>query len=199
MPDDAPPPTPTDDGVPAIRTARMDLVSLGPREVEAFLAGTAADVFRASGVRVPADAPAGESVLRRRLAQLRDDPSQRPWLLRVMVERASRTLCGRIGFHGPPGPMDLGGRAVRGVELGYEVVPAFRRRGLAREAAVALMRWAYDLHAQRAFFLSVSPENGPSLAMARSLGFVEHGSQMDEEDGLELCFHRVVDAWPSEW
>jgi RimJ/RimL family protein N-acetyltransferase len=41
---------------------------------------------------------------------------------------------------------------------------------------------------------SVSPENAPSLAVIRKLGFEQTGEQWDEEDGLELVFERAADA-----
>ncbi len=35
---------------------------------------------------------------------------------------------------------------------------------------------------------SVSPDNEPSLAIVRRLGFTQVGEQIDEIDGLELVF-----------
>jgi RimJ/RimL family protein N-acetyltransferase len=65
-------------------------------------------------------------------------------------------------------------------------LPPFRRRGFAREAVVALMRWAHRTHGVDTFVASIAPDNVPSLALARSLGFEQIGSHMDEVDGLEL-------------
>lgn len=62
-----------------------------------------------------------------------------PWQQRhgihAIVERATNTVVGDIGFHGPPD-------AVGSVEIGYSIVPDRRRRGYATEAATALTAWA---------------------------------------------------------
>ncbi len=108
-------------------------------------------------------------------------------------------MCGHIGFHSQPSPEDLREMTADGVELGYEVDEPFRRQGFAKEAALTLMRWAFDYHYQRCFVLSIAPDNEPSLALAHSMGFGEIGSHMDEEDGLELYFERRLDRWPDEW
>lgn len=108
-------------------------------------------------------------------------------------------MCGRIGFHSEPGPEDLRDVAPDGVELGYEVGQSFRRRGFAKEAALMLMRWAFENHHQRCFILSIAPNNKASLAMAHSMGFSKIGSHIDEEDGLELYFERRLVHWPDEW
>lgn len=179
--------------VASIVTRRLELVSLGPAEIRAMLERRAAALAR------PGDTQMGESTLRRRLLQMETDPAQRPWLLRAMVERATRTLCGRIGFHAPPSDAYRRETGADSVELGYEVAPAFRRRGYAREAALALMRWAFETHGQRVFVLSISPSNAPSMSMARALGFTECGSQMDDVDGLELILVRKLSVWPPEW
>lgn len=46
----------------------------------------------------------------------------------------------------------------------------------------------------RAIHAAISPDNIPSLALIRSLGFVEMGEQWDEEDGLEI----IYEASPSD-
>ena len=116
-----------------------------------------------------------------------------------MVIRQSQMMCGYIGFHSEPGPEDLRDVAADGVELGYAVGEPFRRQGLAKEAAVTLMRWAFERHGQRCFVLSIAPDNEASLALAHSMGFREVGSHVDEEDGIELYFVRRLDCWPEEW
>jgi RimJ/RimL family protein N-acetyltransferase len=124
-----------------------------------------------------------------RLRQLEQDRSVREWLGRVMIlddPAGGRHIIGSIGFHGPP---DAEGRA----EVGYRVEPEFRRQGYASEAIEALFDWAYRTHGVTRFLASISPNNEPSLNLARQFGFTQVGEQMDEIDGLELVFETT---WP---
>jgi [ribosomal protein S5]-alanine N-acetyltransferase len=131
------------------------------------------------------------SFARYRLAQMEADPSVQQWLGRAMVitdPGGRRHAIGTLGFHGPP---DAQGR----VEVGYRIEPPYRRRGYTSEAVRALFDWAAREHGIRRFVASVSPTNGPSLALIRGLGFSQVGEQMDEIDGLELVFEA---PWPPE-
>ena len=56
------------------------------------------------------------------------------------------------------------------LELGYEVFPAFRGKGLAKEACLAIMGYA-DWELECRLCLRVSPENLPSQSLAKALGF----------------------------
>jgi len=169
------------------------LVSIGPAILKALLADDYAQAAQIGGFYVPDDLGIKKSTLRMRLRQIEADPKVQPWLLRAMVIRASRTMCGRIGFHTAPRPQYLEDISADGVEVGYAVGERFRRQGYAKEAAIALMRWAFECHRQRCFILSIAPHNEASLAMARSMGFREIGSHMDPEDGLELIFERRLE------
>ena len=182
-----------------LRSDRLELVSMGPALLEALLAGDRAGAAQIGGFHIPDDLVLSKRTLQRRLRQIRANPGVQPWLLRAIVIRASGTMCGRIGFHSEPGPEDLHDVAPDGVELGYAIGERFRRQGYAKEAALTLMRWAFETHHQRSFVLSIAPDNVASLAMARALGFREAGSHMDQEDGLELYFARRLDCWPDEW
>ena len=64
------------------------------------------------------------------------------WLLRAMVARETGAMVGHVNFHTAPAPEYLEPYAPGGIEIGYTVYPAFRRRGYAREACGAMMRWA---------------------------------------------------------
>ena len=179
------------DEIPAIRTARLELVAMSIPFMEALLASDTFTAGSVIGAVVPANLRSGlEDFLRYRLAQLAVDPSIRRWLGRAMVltERdGTRRVIGTIGFHGPP---DDRGR----LEIGYSVQAAFRRQGFAREAVRAMFDWASSEHGIRRFIASVSPTNAASLALIRGFGFEQTGEQMDEIDGLEL----VLEAqWPA--
>lgn len=182
-----------------LQSHRLDLVSMGPELLEALFAGDASRAAHIGGFHIPDLRMFSPRLLRRRLHQMQTHPDIQPWLLRAIVIRASHIMCGRIGFHSAPGPEDLQDVAPDGVEIGYAVGERFRRQGYAKEAVCALMRWAFDMYQQHCFILSISPKNGASLAMARSMGFQEIGSHIDDKDGLELYFERRFTHWPSEW
>lgn len=172
---------------------------MGPGMLEALLARNRVLAEKIGGYTIPEDFVINFRTLRTRLRQLQARPETQPWLLRAIVLKQSQTMCGRIGFHSEPGPEELQNVAADGVELGYEISESFRRRGIGREAALGLMKWAYEEHDQRCFVLSIGAENIPSLRMARSMGFRETGYHFDEEDGLELYFERRLRCWPVEW
>jgi RimJ/RimL family protein N-acetyltransferase len=56
-------------------------------------------------------------------------------------------------------------------ELGVHVRPPFWRRGLAREAAQAVIRHAFDQLGARALFAGHNPKNEASRALLLALGF----------------------------
>jgi [ribosomal protein S5]-alanine N-acetyltransferase len=174
-----------------VSSDRLDLLPMSLTLMETLQRGDRESAQRMVGYRIPAEWPAGmESVLRFRTAIARERPEALPLLLRAMVLRADpEVVVGRLGFHGPADDNGM-------LEIGYEVFPAYRRQGYAREAAVAMFRWAQRDPVVRCFRASVSPENLPSRNLVAGLGFIEVGSQWDEEDGEETLFERpAVGPW----
>ena len=125
-----------------------------------------------------------------RLRQLEANPALQPWLIRGISLRDEGCLIGDIGFHDEP--VAPSASAPKSVELGYAIIESHRRRGYAREAAEALMQWACAQHGVRRFLLSISPENQPSRALAAKMGFQKVGFKIDEEDGPEDIFEKIV-------
>ena len=82
------------------------------------------------------------------------------------------------------------------MEIRYDIVASQLRRGYAREAARALLDWAWATGRARTCVASVAPHNKPSLALIRSFGFQHTGEQIDEIDGLELVFERRLPLTP---
>jgi len=169
-----------------IESDRLLLHSLSPMLVKLLADG---NVDAARATEPPFDIAEDtfsddEHVLLRRHAQLTNDPSEQPWLLRVAVLKGTRQVVGRAGFHAPPD-----GDGV--VEIGYSVSPRFRQQGFAGEMAAALIGWATG-HGCSACLASVRPDNAASLATIARLGFVKIGEQIDEIDGLEWVFERPL-------
>jgi [ribosomal protein S5]-alanine N-acetyltransferase len=167
-------------------------VSMTPAFMEALLGGRLEDAGDLLGIRLPGaplDIPA-ERFLSHRLGQMRRDPEVQRWLARAIVLRGEgHLLVGNAGFHGEPGVNAAG--APRALEVGYGILPEHRRQGYAREAVQGLLGWARTQGIDH-FVASVAPDNEPSLAIIRKLGFVRTGEHIDPEDGLEHVFELRV-------
>ncbi|HZX97925.1 MAG TPA: GNAT family N-acetyltransferase [Dermatophilaceae bacterium] len=168
-----------------VSSDRLDLEPMALELMEALLCGDRETAQPMVGYRIPPHWPQGmESTLRFRMTIARRQPESLPLLFRAMVLRADpEVVVGRIGFHGPADDAGM-------LEIGYEVFPAYRRRGYAREAVLAMFDWAQRDPAVLRFRATVSPENLPSRRLVTGLGFIEVGTQWDEEDGEETIFER---------
>jgi len=165
-----------------ISTARLDLVLLDRAWLQAYVDQ---QPLPNRGFSDPEDFLGGsEYVVHMRAEQAAGDPAQEPWLLRAMVVREQAVAVGYVNFHAPPDERSM-------VEIGYQVLPAHRRRGYASEAAEGMWRWAAQ-HGAQVLRASISPTNEPSLAMIRGAGFTPVGEQLDERDGIEIVFERPV-------
>ena len=165
-----------------IRTERLVLEPIDPEVIRLLIRGDRAAAQRTAGRKFPDEFPTADELagfLPIQLKRMEADPNRRDWMARLMIARDG-TLIGHCGFHGPP---EVVGRA----EIGYTVFAPFRDQGFATEAAQALTEWALA-QGEKRVFASVSPDNGPSLAVIRHLGFVQVGTQEDEVDGPELVF-----------
>jgi ribosomal-protein-alanine N-acetyltransferase len=177
-----------------IRTERLDLVPMTPEFLEASLVGDRGREEAILGVAIPSAWPDTPHLVRRWLEKLQAEPTLQPWLARAMVLRSERRMIGHAGFHTGPGEHCQDAPEPGSLEFGYTVFESDRRRGYAREACVALMKWAYRQHGLARFVVSISPANVASQELARSLGFERTGSRIDEEDGPEDIFERKLDG-----
>lgn len=87
------------------------------------------------------------------------------WGLWLVIYRRDRLVVGGIGFKGPP--------SARGeIAVGYGIVRAHRRRGLAAEGTAALVRWAFvDARVSRVT-AECHVDNTASFGVLRRVGFV---------------------------
>lgn len=148
----------------AIETARLQLI---PLPVEAARAATAdcAAAEKLLAVRIPEEWPAAD--LRDFLPvyiQLLEQGAITPgWGIWAILYKAEGVLIGDAGFQGNS---DDNGT----VELGYSILPAFRRRGFAFEATTALVRWAFDQPGVRRITAECLADNVGSIRILQKLG-----------------------------
>lgn len=164
-----------------VETARLELRPL-PAAAAAALPLDREQAAQLLGVRLPPDWPLPELVdLLPGQAAL--EPRDQPFGIWVLVERETGTLIGDAGFLGPPDTAGL-------VEIGYSVVPAARSRGLATEAAGALVTWVLGEPGVCGVVARCERDNVPSVRTLERLGF----TRTREQDG-EL--HWRLDRTPS--
>ena len=156
-----------------------------PEFMDALLAGRRAEAEEVLGIALPVE-PLDAAVKRflgRRIALA--ERVHMAMLARAIIRREGGVLVGNIGFHGEPGVNAAGDGSA--LEIGYGILPEHRRQGYATEAVDALVGWARTQGIDH-FVASVAPDNVPSLAIIRKLGFVRTGQHIDPEDGLEHVF-----------
>jgi RimJ/RimL family protein N-acetyltransferase len=83
----------------------------------------------------------------------------------AVEEKATGRMIGRAGTHRPERP------DWPGVEIGWVLDPDRWGNGFATEAGRASVQWAFAHHDVGEVFSVILPENTPSAAVARRLGF----------------------------
>ena len=101
--------------------------------------------------------------------------ADRSWSMQFFVDHATGRLVGSGGFAAPP--------AERTVEIGYEVAPEFRGRGLGAAAARALVERAVASGEVDHVIAHTLPGPNPSTGLLVSLGFGHVADRQDPEVG----------------
>lgn len=155
-----------------MNTARLEL-RIGNAEAFRIAIDDRESLARALGVTVPDAWPVehyDDGVREWCLKGLEADPST-PWLLRYVIERETNTLIGTCGgFHPEPAT----------VVIGYSILPQFRRRGYASEAAQALIDFAFTHDGVERVVADTYPELAPSIGVMQKCGMTYIGGG-DEE------------------
>lgn len=172
----------------SVAVQRIRIVQLAPETLHALAAGdlTTANATAAVPLTGYFVGPDWRGVWRRRSAQVQDDPDISAWITGVLWDLQGDVAVGRAGYHGPPDSSGM-------VEIGYAVDPAYRRRGFARAALIALLRRAAQEPDVRTVRATVSPDNVASRSLILQYGFTEVGEQWDDEDGVEIIYEVAAD------
>lgn len=149
-----------------LRTAQLELRPLAAGAA-AVLPGDRASAAAGIGVLLAPGWPLAD-LLDVLPMQAAASPGAEPFGIWVMIEAATGTVVGDIGFMGPP---DEAGA----VEVGYSVVPDRRRRGCAGEALAALVAWVLNEPGVASVIARCDAGNEASVRTLRRAGFVETG------------------------
>lgn len=165
-----------------IVTSRLRLELLFSETLKLLLAGDTRGAERTQGLTFsePFLRSVDDRFLTIQLGRIRARPSARGWCIRAIVRDDDDEVIGHSGFHGPPEDV---GRA----EIGYNVLPPYRRIGYASETVRALVDWARQ-QGENVVYASISPKNTASIGVVKKLGFRFCGVQDDEIDGEEYVF-----------
>lgn len=112
------------------------------------------------------------------LERIRTSAGPSPWTHGfAIVERMSGDTIGSCAFKGPPDAEGV-------VEIAYEIVPAHRRRGYAREAARAASHFALEQPGVRIVRAHTLEDDGTSARVLLACGFTLVGPVELPDDGL---------------
>jgi len=159
-----------------LATERLELVRATAERLRADLAGPAALAVALAAI-VPENWPpdlydrgATEWALRYAI----EHPVQLQWGMYYVIDPAAPggpTAAGVVGFKGTPEDGV--------VELGYSILPQFRRRGYASETVAALVELAFAHEEVDRIVAQTLPEFGASIGVLLRSGFVFAGAGTD--------------------
>lgn len=173
-----------------ISTARLDLHAVQPGEYEK-LAIDRADptLWIDRGFSNPhRHLVENPGPLEHRIPRIRKNPEYAKYLLRLAVLRSTGAIIGSAGFHDAPDENGM-------IEIGLGVEEEFRGQGLAQEILHGMWGWVITDPQVKVLRYTVSPDNAPSQAIIKKLGFDFRGQQIDEEDGPEDIFEMSADQY----
>ena len=104
-------------------------------------------------------------------------PDTGGWGLWLFFYKPERLVVGAASFNGPP-------TADGAVDLGYQVVPAHRRRGLTIEGCGALINWAFCDSRTLRIVADCAADNAASVRTLEKLGFNLAGARGDRLDWI---------------
>lgn len=136
------------------------------------------------GLDIPPEFAAHVEIWTFMITLLEGKPANEGWTMNAIVD--GNTIVGNAGFKGAP---DLDGD----VELGYTVLTAHRRQGLAVAATRLLIERCIREPSVTGLFATIAPDNVASIATITAAGFAPAGDRIHERWGRQLVFrHDLV-------
>jgi ribosomal-protein-alanine N-acetyltransferase len=161
-----------------IHTQRLKLIPATIELVDADLKGRA-ELERVLGVIIPESWPPefyDPPALEYTITQLQQDPEQIGWWLYYFVRAEDNMPAIAIGVGGYKGPPDAEGT----VELGYSVLPEYRRQGYATEATLGFVAHAFVHEQVQRVIAETLPQLTASIRVLQKSGLTYIGPGSEE-------------------
>jgi RimJ/RimL family protein N-acetyltransferase len=173
------------DDIASPKTVRI--IQLSPEAIAALARADLDAARRLSGLHLTDYLVSSDCLgtWRIRADQVAVDPDVAGWVTGVIWADDLDAAVGKAGFHGPPDDRGM-------VEVGYSVDPEYRRQGYARAALVELLTRAAREPGVSRVRVSIRPDNIASRDLVLPYGFAAVGEQLDDVDGLEIIYERLV-------
>jgi ribosomal-protein-alanine N-acetyltransferase len=161
-----------------IQTARLQLIPCTLSHFEAILHDEQrlASLLQVKLAEDWLGFPAAREAMQPSYEHLKSHPSDLNWWTYLFIHTPDRTLIGLGGFKGEPNEEGI-------VEIGYEIAPTFRRRGLAMEAARGMIRHAFSHPQINRVDACTMPERNASTGVLEKVGMKHVEIVNDPEDG----------------
>jgi RimJ/RimL family protein N-acetyltransferase len=164
---------------PIIETVNLQLIPCELSHIEAIMRDKK-ELEQMLGIKVPARHwPEFPESIPHVYALLKSDPSSPEWGYHLFIHAKERALIGEGGYKGRPDKEGI-------VEIGYAIIPDYRRRGLAFEAARGLTRHAFSHAEVNCVQAHTLPDGTASINLLKKLGMKFVGAFNDPEDGEVL-------------
>jgi len=159
-----------------IITPRLRIVSCDDTLFDAIRMGNNT-LARVMGVNVPKKWTDFRDTFTPSYHRWKAHPPLRDWWVYLVIYVPENILIGSCGYKGEP---DANGV----VEIGYEIIPAFRQKGLGAEMAKGLVDHAFSHSAVRKVIAHTLAEENPSVKILESIGFKQTEDVNDADEGL---------------
>jgi RimJ/RimL family protein N-acetyltransferase len=156
--------------VPTIETKRLQLIPF-TLELKKAALNDRTRLVEMLGVFVPEHWPQPDfaEALPFFIEQMEKAPSEPAWDW-IAIHRKDQAVIGGIGFMGAPDEEGV-------VEMGYDVVPEYRRQGYATEMARSLITWAFQEAGIKVVTASCLDDNVGSIKVLENVGMRRLGAE----------------------
>ncbi|MCW3462436.1 GNAT family N-acetyltransferase [Chitinophaga nivalis] len=157
-----------------IQTPRLQLLPCTLEHFESLLHGndTLADLL---GINIQEGWTEYPEMVLVAYDKLRNDPSMLGWFFYLVIHREDKQLIGAGGFKGKPNAAGL-------VEMGYEIAPGYREKGLGTEMAKGLIRFAFGHSYVQRVIAHTEEEYNASVKILQKAGMRFVGTFKNKEN-----------------
>ncbi len=119
----------------------------------------------------------GVGALEYSLGKLKGNENESGWWTYFPIHREDNMLIGSGGYQGKP-------TAEGTVEIGYEITPDYRNRGLASEMTMGLVENAFKDNRVKSIIAHTLGQENPSTKVLTKCGFVKIDEMNDPDEGI---------------